>query len=69
MNRDVCMLNVECWTSAPVRFDERPVICLDLSLTLEGVEVCPCVVVYLPVVFIEGSSNQSEFERRLEVRP
>ena len=44
---------------SPVRFDEtheRPAICLDLSLTSEGAEVCT----YLLVASIEGSSNQSE---------
>ena len=45
---------------SPVRFDGRPAVCLDCSLTLEGAEVCTYVVVYLLVAPIEGSSNQSE---------
>ena len=42
-----------------VRFDERLAVCLDLSFTLEGAELCTYVIVYLLVAFIEGSSQQS----------
>ena len=45
---------------SPVRFDGRPAVCLDVSLTLEGTEVCTYVVVYLLAAPTEGSSNQSE---------
>ena len=58
-------LDVGYWVlevCSSIRFDKRPAICLDLSLTLEGTEVCTYVVVCLLVASIEGSSNQSEFE-------